>query len=283
MPAFISRFLGFFLALSLPACSPIQLYNAVSGGPGGQVQVVRDVSFGALERQKLDIYRPVDAGGSHPVVFFIYGGGWNDGGRGDYRFIGQSLARRGYLTVIADYRLVPEVVFPTFLEDGAAALAWVEDNIAQYGGDMSRLALMGHSAGAYNAVMLATGPGYLDAAGFGGSIDAVVGLSGPYDFYPFDVAASQNAFGQAPDPAMTQPVNLVTTTTPPMLLIHGTKDTTVMPRNTKALAETLRANGVAVEEKYYEGWDHGATVTGLGGLFQSRLLDDVIGYLGTRL
>jgi len=153
---------------------------------------------------------------------FIHGGSWRNGRKDDYGFAGAALAALGFLTAIPNYRLAPEVRFPTFIEDCAAALRWVQDNAAAYGGDPSRIVIAGRSAGAYNTMMLALDPRYLMGAGVDASaVKGVVGLAGPYDFYPFDVAATQDAFAGAPDPTLTQPIYFARADAPPLLFGLG--------------------------------------------------------------
>ncbi|MGL4974412.1 MAG: alpha/beta hydrolase, partial [Bosea sp. (in: a-proteobacteria)] len=223
-----SRRLLLATALTAPiaACSPLGAFNIVAGGEGGARQVVSGAAFGSHPRQRLDVYAPIAARGPLPVIFFIYGGSWNSGRRDDYGFVGQALASRGYVVVIADYRLVPEVLFPTFLDDGALALRWVQDNIAASGGDPRRIGLAGHSAGAYNALMLALDQRYLRRAGFETArIRAVAGLAGPYDFFPFDSPLAIAAMGTWPEPRQTQPINFVRGGMPPVFLATGDADT----------------------------------------------------------
>jgi acetyl esterase/lipase len=134
---------------------------------------------------------------------------------------------------------------------------WTADTIAAYGGDASRIVLVGHSAGAYNAMMLALDARYLRDAGVDASrVRGVVGLAGPYDFLPFDGAATREACGAAPDPAQTQPVTFARADAPPALLLWGEADTTVGPRNLRGLDAALRAAGGRVETKTYPGVDH---------------------------
>jgi acetyl esterase/lipase len=143
------------------------------------------------------------------VVIFFYGGGWNAGSRGDYGFAGAAFASRQFIAIIPDYRLVPNVAFPTFVEDGALAVRWTRDNIRKYGGDPERITLAGHSAGAYNAAMLALDSRYLKSAGVDEeTVRAIALLSGPYDFYPFTEARSRAAFGSFKTPRDTQPTTL---------------------------------------------------------------------------
>lgn len=246
------------------AISLLSIVNALSPGDRGSRRVARDLAYGSAARQRLDIYAPRRADGPVPVIFFVYGGSWMDGDRGNYAFAARALAALGYVTVVADYRLLPEVEYPGFLDDCAAAFAWTVENIDQYGGDPGRLALMGHSAGAYNAVMLALDRRFLAQAGLLDRVRCVVGLSGPYDFFPFDGPISRRTFGAVANPATTQPINHVTASAPPMLLGTGDKDKLVYPRNSVALAARLRAVGVAVEEIHYPALGHAGPLLALG-------------------
>jgi acetyl esterase/lipase len=178
------------------------------------------------------------------VVVFFYGGSWQSGSRDTYRFLGSALARRGIVTVVPDYRVYPEVTFPAFLEDGAAAVDWVRDNVARYGGDRERIVLMGHSAGAHMAAMLAIDGRWLAKVGVEPRRDiaGLVGLAGPYDFLPIRDPTLQLLFEGANRPE-TQPVTFVEGGEAPALLITGGRDTTVDPGNSRRLAARLRAHG----------------------------------------
>jgi acetyl esterase/lipase len=267
------------------ALSLLSLFNTLSPKDRGSRLVARDVAYGPAARHKLDIYAPRASEGPRPIVFFVYGGSWMDGDRHNYGFAGRALAALGYVTVIADYRLVPEVEYPGFLEDGAAAFAWVAGHIGRYGGDAQRMALMGHSAGAYNAVMLALDPTYLKRAGLLDRVRCVVGLSGPYDFFPFDGPISLRTFGAVRDPKTTQPINHVTPASPPMLLGHGGKDRLVLPRNSIALAQCLRQAGVAAEEAHYPGLGHAEPLLALSRSARGMapVLADVAAFLSRYL
>lgn len=260
------------------AVSIMDPFNLPAAMDGGTVKVGDGIAFADGSRFKLDVYAPEARGALAPVVFFIYGGGWNRGERSDYQFVGRAFAARGFVTVIADYRLVPEVHYPAFLEDNARALRWVQDNIASYGGDPERLYLAGHSAGAYNAVMLALDPSFLRAYGVTMPIRAVAGLSGPYDFYPFEYGEVRDAFGAAPNPEGTQPVNLVTDDVPPIYLATGTSDPIVRMQNTEHLARALQAHGDWVTTRFYEGIGHMEPVLAIGAMWRWRapVLDDMV-------
>ena len=139
-------------AVGLAACSPLQILNTLSSDPDSRVAA--DIAYGEGARRRLDIYAPPNASNA-PVVVFFYGGSWNSGSREDYEFVGRALASRGIVAVLADYRIYPEVRYPSFLRDSAEAVAWTVGEIDRYGGDAERLFVMGHSAGAYNAAMIA--------------------------------------------------------------------------------------------------------------------------------
>ena len=150
------------------------------------------------------------------------------------------------------------------LRDAAGAVAWTKTNIARLGGDPDHIVVSGHSAGAYNAAMIALDPQWLRAEGLGSdAIAGVVGLAGPYDFYPFDSDSTKAAFGGAPDPRATQPVQFARADAPSMLLLTGERDTTVKPRNSRALAAAITRAGGSVAAEYYDDLDHSGILTAL--------------------
>lgn len=279
MLAVLSAMLA-FLAAPAQAISLMDPFNLPAAMDAGTAKVGDGVPYADGVRHRLDVYAPEQRGAPAPVVFFIYGGGWNRGERSDYQFVGRALASRGFVTVIADYRLVPEVRYPSFLEDNANALRWVQDNIANYGGDPNRLFLAGHSAGAYNAVMLALDPSFLREYGVTMPILAVGALSGPYDFYPFEYGEVRDAFGQAPSPEGTQPINLITSDAPPMYLATGTTDPIVRMQNSERFARRLRDQGVWVTTQYYDGFGHMEPVIAMGAMWRWRMpvLDDMTAF-----
>jgi acetyl esterase/lipase len=272
--------------LGLMGCSPAGLLNSISrlSGDGEARRTGSAVAYGPRDRQRLDVYAPARRSDAEPlpVVVFFYGGGWVSGDRGDYGFAGRAFAARGFVAVVADYRLVPDVRFPAFVEDGALALKWVRDNIARYGGDPRRIGLSGHSAGAYVAAMLALDRRWLERAGVDArTIRAAALLSGPYDFYPFTESRGRDALGQWPRPLETQPITFARPDAPPLLLIHGTADTIVQPRNSQALASRLEAMGAPVELRLYPGKSHVDTIKSLSPTFRggTPALADSVAFL----
>jgi acetyl esterase/lipase len=270
------------IASTLAACAPLTAFNALAPADRGARLARADIPYGALPRQKLDVYVPDAPVKSTPVVVIFYGGSWNSGSKDDYGFLGKALASRGFVAIVADYRLVPAVRFPSFLDDAALAIKWARDHAAEFNGDSTQLFLLGHSAGAYIAVMVALDGRYLRAVGADPTmVRGVAGLAGPYDFLPLDVASTVAAFGQEKDLARTQPINFVTTHSPPMFLATGTDDTTVYPRNSFGLANRLKKAGVGVTLKTYTGLGHVDILLAISVTFRGKapVLDDVASFI----
>jgi acetyl esterase/lipase len=225
---------------------PIDLINKSVGVAGAKP--LRGIAYGGNPRQRLDIFSP-PAARDLPVLVFFYGGSWQSGDRADYDFIAGRFAARGFVVVIPDYRLYPEVRYPGFVEDCAAAVEWVTTKIAAYGGDPKSVFLLGHSAGAYNAIMTAMLPEAPEIAG-------IIGLAGPYDFLPLKDPVIKTIFAEASDIRDTQPITHVHGDLPPMFLATGGADRTVLPRNTTALAARIRRVGGVVETKIYPKLAH---------------------------
>ena len=273
---------------ALYAYSPargLDVLNNLYPGDGGVERVASAVQFTPGPRGLLDVWtQPAKVGApGKPVLVFFYGGGWANGSRLDYGFVARAYAARGYVVVLPDYRLVPQVRFPAFVQDAAAAVRWTHDNIAHYGGDPERIAVAGHSAGAYLAVMLALDGRYLQAAGADPSvIKAAIGLAGPYDFYPFVKRRSIDAMGRAPDPLATQPITFAHANAPPLLLVNGTADTEVRPRNAVNLAARQQALGSTTTRlRLFEGLDHNDLIMALAKPFRYKapLLEESLTFL----
>jgi acetyl esterase/lipase len=247
--------------------------------------VVRAQAYGTQARQKLNIWAPNDATkdvSPRTVIVFFYGGSWKMGERDLYDFMGRALAERGYVVVVADYRLVPDVRFPGFVEDGAAAIAWTRANIATHGGNPDRIFVSGHSAGAHIAAMVTLDKQWLAKAGApADTIKGFIGLAGPYDFFPFTSDSSRNAFGHLPDPTISQPIHYARADAPPMLLLTGSMDTTVKPRNSRVLAEAITKLGGKAQQRVYDGVDHSTIIMALAKPFRDKapVIDDMDGFI----
>jgi acetyl esterase/lipase len=243
------------LALALSACSPFTVLNATIGEDGFTVR--SGVRFGPDVRHGLDVYVPKRRAGPLPVVVFFYGGSWRGGERADYLFAAEALTSRGYVAVVPDYRLFPDVRFPAFVEDGAKAVRWVLDNAAGFGGAPGRLYLMGHSAGAHIAAMLTVDESYLAAEGVPrNAIRGMIGLAGPYAFYPSRTANVAPIFAHLSDENVARPIRFVDGDEAPMLLLHGEDDDTVFLFNTFDLSKKVRDAGGRARHIIYPDVGH---------------------------
>ena len=263
------------------ACSPALVNLTV---PRGGYSVHRDLVYGPAPREKLDIYVPDGLTAPAPVTLFFYGGNWDSGSKELYLAFGESFASKGFVVAIADYRLYPQVKYPTFLQDNAAAFRFVRDNAAQYGGDPGRIFLAGRSAGAYNAIMLVSDPRYLKAAGADISqVRGAIGLAGPYDFLPLTDPGLIAMFGGKARPE-TQPITYIDGKRPPMLLAAGTDDDTVLPRNSSDLAKKLKSFGSPAELIAYAGVGHIGIILSLAPGFRNRttLRTDILRFVESR-
>lgn len=238
----------------MAGCTPATVLNALASRDG--LKISRSIAYASGPRHTLDVFRPANADHA-PVVVFFYCGSWQWGSKETYAFVGTALAKRGYVVVIPDYRLYPDVRYPDFVEDGADAVAWARRHARDYGGDPRRLVLMGHSAGAYIAAMLAVDAEWLQKVGLDPHRDIAgwVGISGPYDFLPIVDPAIQIIFGGA-NRLATQPINYVKAGGPPALLLKARSDTIVDPGNSTRLAARLHAAGDSVREIAYPHVGH---------------------------
>ena len=254
--------------VALAGCSPIDALNFTI--PKSGYTVHKDVAYGRDKSQKLDIYVPETKRASRCVVLFFYGGSWQTGSKDKYLFAGEAFSSLGCVTVLAEYRRYPEVKYPVFLQDSAKALAWTHGHIAEYGGNADNIFVAGHSAGAYNAMMLATDTTLLKAEGARDNwIRGVIGIAGPYDFLPFSDDKIKDIFStvRAED---TQPVNYVHANMPPVLMATGDKDKEVLPRNTRLMAAKMEKFGNKPEVKVYNSATHVGIALSLARGFRNK-------------
>ncbi|QWT20336.1 alpha/beta hydrolase [Bacillus sp. NP157] len=268
-------------ALLLAGCQSA-LFGVVNARqPAGDTVAHHDIPFdGALS---LDVYSPPDAKNA-PVVVFFYGGSWKSGKRQWYRWVGESLASRGIVVVIPDYRTWPKARLDGFMDDAAHATAWARENVAKYGGDPSRLYVMGHSAGAHIASLLATDKQWLGKVGMQPrQLSGFIGLAGPYDFLPLKRDDFIDMFGKTPEAqARSQPVNFVDGDEPPALLLQGDDDSTVKPSNAQSLAKHYETKGEPVTLKLYPGITHMSILFALGpSKAKAPVLQDIDTFIKT--
>ena len=284
MSIYLPRFALLLTAALLSACTAVSLTAANVPAMFAHVRRTTNIAFGSGARDLLDVYQPSKPrGDALPVIVFWHGGGWVDGTKGLYRFVGAALAHLGYVAVLPNYRVYPEVRFPAFMDDAARAVRWVQQHAAEYGGDPHRIVVMGHSAGAHMAAMLALNTSYLQRAGADPhAIVGLIGLSGPYGLTP-NTDVLNTIFSAPYTPQDWQVIPYAGPQAPPALLLHGGSDDLVRPGNTDALAAALRSRGVRVEAKIYPGRGHADTVAALSVPARGRapVLQDVADFMSS--
>jgi len=269
--------------LANTACSPIKVLNSLIPSQGYTIKA--DIAYGALPRQKMDIYlpkMPITANNPIPVIVFFYGGSWDSGEKEDYLFAAEAFTSKGYMVVIPNYRVYPDVKFPELMQDPASAAKWVKTHIAEYGGDANQIMMVGHSAGAHLLVMLALNPDYLAQVSLSpNAFSAYVGLAGPYDFLPLKSTRLKEIFGPDKTQWTSQPIHHVRGDNPPLLLAVGLKDGTVWPRNTFNLAQAIRAQHGQVEVVEFPHYGHIDMVAKLAKPLRgnSELLNAIVQFL----
>ena len=268
-------------AVTVSACGGVLFVAANTPALFGNYTRDADVAYGAGPRRTLDVYLPDQPAASRPLIVFWYGGSWMKGDKEQYRFVGAALALRGYVAVLPDYRVYPEVRFPGFMDDAALALKWAQDNAARLGADPRRIYVMGHSAGAHIAALLALDARYLERAGGDPRrVRGLIGLSGPYALEP-DTDVLRTIFAAPYGEGDWQPVQFVTAASPPALLLHGGADRVVWVAHSEKLQATLRAAGVQADLRRYAGAGHADTVAALSVPARGRapVLDDISAFV----
>lgn len=248
----------------LGGCSALQVVNSVSKIYTAEVK--ENIEFGTHPKLKYDLYLPDSANqefDTTPVIVFFYGGSWNRGDKSEYEFVGRRLASMGYITAVPNYRLYPEVKYPDFLEDGAQSIVNLRTELAkaeyQQYKPASQYILMGHSAGAYNAAMLALDPQWLTAVGVNhqNTVKGLIGLAGAYNIYPIKDTDVQPVFNHPDYPPQSQPIDYTKRSNAPTLLLAPETDTLVsIERNTLTLHKALEAAGNNSTVYTIEGTDH---------------------------
>ncbi|MGA3398336.1 MAG: alpha/beta hydrolase [Acetobacteraceae bacterium] len=252
------------MTLLLHVISPTGPLNALA--PTDGITLTSGAPYATGDGNTLDVYAPRPGAAPAPVVVFFYGGAWASGSKEIYRYVGAALAARGVMAVIPDYRVYPYVRFPTFMYDAAEAVAWTRANASRLGGDPRRLFLMGHSAGAQIAALLAMDKRYLRSVDLSPQdVCGMIGLAGPYDFTQLRGVMVKEIFGPQIELDRAMPINFASSDNPPLLLLAGWSDFTVEPGNTQRLADRVRAAGGSVRAEFYSGIGHTTLLAALSG------------------
>jgi len=215
-----------------------------------KVRVVRDVPYASdgSPKHALDMYVPEGRRGV-PVIVSLYGGGLTAGDKNQQAFIGERFASAGIVTAVVNYRLTPEVTHPAHVRDAAASIAWVKRHAAEYGGDPNQLFVIGHSAGAYLAALIATDERYLAAEHLSSSdIRGVVPVSAFYSIERPDVAPVRDKRIWGADPTKwpdASPSHHLHNHIPPLLILYADGDDGWRRDQNVEAARALKAAGNA--------------------------------------
>ena len=240
-----------------------------------------NLKYGVLERQCLDLFVVPNTLGT---LVFVHGGYWDAGTKEEYLFVAENLCLAGFSVAIINYRLAPEGVFPKMMQDLALAVQWLRRELPVYGVTSSNLGLLGHSAGAHMIALLCVTPVHLERVGLTREvIKASVGMAGPYDFLEWleTDERAQKAMGAREQWLETQPALIADGKNPPMLLLHGAKDTLCSPAHAPRLAHEIRLKGGNVDWKAYENLDHFRIIGAFSKLIrwlEPKVLDDTVAF-----
>lgn len=241
--------------------------------PMDGVRQTLDIPFSTVDGDRellLDIFRPEGPDELRPGIVIYYGGGWRNGSKDQLRYYAQFLAKNGYVTITPEYRLREAGQWPRSIHDAKAAVRWMRAHAEEYHIDPERIGVMGNSAGAYLALMVAYTPDDPFFEGDGGWPDersdaqAVVDIYGPVDFteperrdHHFVVGYMGGYYEESPDNYnRASPIRYVRADTAPTCVIHGTVDWLVPVHQSDWLVEALREHGVPHYYSRIDGWPH---------------------------
>ena len=276
----MKRFIGFVAlvlggVIAFASCAPVALLNTIT--PSSGYSLDKNITYGDLERHKLDVYHANEPRENAPVIIFIHGGSWDSGNKNAYKFIGEAFASKGFTVAIPNYRLYPEVIYPEFINDTALATAFIARRFPD-----TPVVLVGHSAGAYNAMMVTADPQYLGAQGLDvcKTIAATIGLAGPYGAFPLSKEPYITIF-PGRQAGNDSPVQIKLGPTPPIFAPIGDKDETVSDQHSRELVANVTARGGTAKFKLYPGLSHTDVAKVMSRYFDggSELKGDVIDFI----
>lgn len=220
-------------------------------------KAIKNLHYGREPGQSLDIYLPGEGYRGSQLVF-LHGGGWHSGSKDEYAYLGAAMAAYGVTCAVVGYRLYPQVRYPVFIEDVAHALSWLRRDGLRYGFTSAPLYLMGHSAGAHIACMVALDERYRELAGFEpDSVAGVIGLSGVYRFRPETSPIYTDIFSSAePGFESVKPINYVGDNKVPIMMLHGEQDSVIGIRNAQQMREAALAAGQKAMLHSQPGYGH---------------------------
>ena len=258
------------LALILGLALPVQAQQSDSVRSTSEPSIEEHLGLQYAEdsrsprRNSLDLYMPTHVD-KPPLVMFVHGGTWIAGSSEQHSFVGKTLAKAGMAGAVINYRLFPFARWPSFAEDGAAALAWLLDNADRFGFDASRVFLMGHSAGGHIAAAVSYDARWLQAHGYTPDhISGFIGLSGVYDLRPRDRRLSRIFGTTARMRTDASPLVFADKNGPPDLIFYAENDIQRLDASARAMASRLQDLGVDAVAKELHGEGHTSYVFRIG-------------------
>lgn len=218
-------------------------------------KIVRDLHYGRDPGQSLDIYLPQEGYRRNQLVF-LHGGSWRSGHKDEYAYLGAALSAYGIACAVVGYRLFPQVRYPVFVEDVAHAINWLRRDGGRYGFSDEPMYVMGHSAGAHIACLVAMDDRFhslIDAV----SIAGVIGLSGVYRFRPETSPLYRDIFMAAePDFEVVKPISYVGKDKVPLMMLHGEMDEVIGVRNAQHMLSAATKAGQQAILHVQPGYGH---------------------------
>ncbi|MDY6920416.1 MAG: alpha/beta hydrolase [Pseudomonadota bacterium] len=220
-------------------------------------KTIPGLNYGDAAEQALDLYLPAD-GPCRARVMFIHGGAWHSGHRSEYAFLGAALAAHRVACAVVGYRLYPQVRYPAFVHDVAQAVVWLQREGHWFGLPPGPLYLMGHSAGAHIACLVALNPQFRPPEPVPDqTLAGVIGIAGVYRFRPETSPLYSQIFAPAaPDFTAVKPIHFVGRYPLPLLLLHGDKDRVIAARNARQMVAAADAAGQEAELQVLKGYGH---------------------------
>ena len=209
--------------------------------PSKGYRVQHNIAYGLKARQRLDLYLS-EQGQNRPLIVFVHGGAWCHGDKRDYRFVGEAFARFGYDVAVINYHLAPQHKFPRYVDDLALALEFLDQQQQKLAVSTTKIALMGHSAGAFNVTSLLYNP-----QNFGShvrqKIKTVIGIAGPYHFDYKGAPLAEPAFDQQVPYQQVMPYYFVEKNDIQHYLFLAENDQLVKPKNSYDFQQKLLEQG----------------------------------------